>query len=57
MDKTKKILACVTAAHMLLSTVAMIIVSRKRKWGTPRVGITPIAERYRMRSEYLNTKI
>jgi hypothetical protein len=59
MDKTKKILACVTVAHMLLSMMAMSIVSRKRKWGRTRAGITygPIAERDRMRIEYLNTKI
>jgi hypothetical protein len=59
MDKRKQILACVAASHMLLSMIAMIIVSRKRKWGTTRAGITygPIAERDRMRIKYLNTKI
>jgi hypothetical protein len=59
MDKTKKILACVIATHMLLSMMAMVIVSRKRKWGTTRAGITygPIAEREMMWIEYLNTKI
>jgi hypothetical protein len=36
-----------------------VIMSRKRKWGTTRAGITygPIAERDRMRIEYLNRKI
>jgi hypothetical protein len=59
MGKTKQFLVCVIAAHMLLSMMAMVILSRKRKWSTIRVGITygPIAERDRMRIEYLNTKI
>jgi hypothetical protein len=59
MEKTNQILACVTAAHMLLSMMAMVIVSRKRKHGTTRASITygPIDERDRMRIEYLNKKI
>jgi hypothetical protein len=56
MEKTKQILACVSAAHMLLSMMAMVIVSRKRKHGTTREGITygPIDERDMMRMEYNN---
>jgi hypothetical protein len=59
MDKTKKILACVVAAHMLLSMMARVIASRKRKCDETRVGISygPIVERDRMRMEYLDTKI
>jgi hypothetical protein len=55
MDKTKKILACV----MLLSMMAMVIASRKRKHDETRVGISygPIVERDRMRMEYLDAKI
>jgi hypothetical protein len=58
-DKRKKILACVAAAQMLLSMMAMVIASRKRKREGTRVGISygPIDERDRMRMEYLNTKI
>jgi hypothetical protein len=58
MEKTKQILACVTATHMLLSMMAMTIVSRKRKHSTTRSDITygPIDERDRMRIEYLNKK-
>ena len=59
MDKMKKLLIYATAAHMLLSMMAMIIKSRKRKRGYTRVGITygPMEERDRIRLEYLNTKI
>jgi hypothetical protein len=59
MDKTKKILACVAASQMLLSMMAMVIASRKRKRDGARVGISygPIAERDRMRMCYLNTRI
>jgi hypothetical protein len=53
------VLQCLTASCMLLSVMAMVIVSGKRKWGTTSVGITygPIAESDRMRIEYLNIKI
>jgi hypothetical protein len=59
MEKTKQILACVSATNMLLSMMAMVIVSRKQKHGTTREGITygPIDERDMMRMEYLNKKI
>jgi hypothetical protein len=59
MDKTKKILSCVAATHMLLSMMAMFIASRKRKHDETRVGISywSIVERDRMRMEYLNAKI
>ena len=61
MDRRKKILACVAAAHMLLSMMAMAIVSRKRKRDETRIriGISygPIDERDRVRMEYLNGKI
>jgi hypothetical protein len=59
MDRTKKILACVAAAHMLLSMMAMVIASRKIKRNEIRVGISygPIVERDRMRMEYLDAKI
>jgi hypothetical protein len=50
MDKTKQILACVTVSHMLLSMIAMVIVSRKKKIGHKYYG--PIAKRDRMRIEY-----
>ncbi|XP_022680023.1 uncharacterized protein LOC101770908 [Setaria italica] len=40
MDKSTKIVTCVAAAYMLLSMMAMIIQSRKRKRCTRRVGIT-----------------
>jgi hypothetical protein len=55
MGKTKKILACV----LLLSMMAMVIASRKRKRDETRVGISygPIVERDRMRMEYLDAKI
>jgi hypothetical protein len=59
MDKTKKILACVAAAHMLLSMMAMVVASRKRKCDETRVGISygPIVQRDRMGMEYLDAKI
>jgi hypothetical protein len=59
MDRTKKILACVAAAHMLLSMMAMVIASRKIKRNEIRVGISygPIVERDRMRMEYLDAKV
>jgi hypothetical protein len=58
MDKTKKILTCVVATHML-SMMDMIIVSRKRKRDETRVSISyrPIVERDRIRMEYLDAKI
>jgi hypothetical protein len=59
MDRTKKILACVVATHMLLWMMAMVIASRKRKHDEIRVGISygPIVKRDRMRMEYLDAKI
>ena len=59
MDKKTKVIVCVAAAHKLLSMMAMIIHSRKRKRNARRTGITyaPMHERDRTRIEYLNTKI
>jgi len=59
MDKKTKAVICAAAAHMLLSMVAVIIQSRKRKRGERTAGITygPMEERDRMRIEYLNNKI
>ena len=59
MDKKTKTVICAAAAHMLLSMVAVIIQSRKRKRGERTAGITygPMEERDRMRIEYLNNKI
>ncbi|WVZ50451.1 hypothetical protein U9M48_001702 [Paspalum notatum var. saurae] len=59
MDKMAKLLTYVAAAHLLLSMMAMVIESRKRKRATPReiIRYGPIDERDRMRFEYLNTKI
>jgi hypothetical protein len=59
MDKATKLLIYGVAAHMLLSMMAMVIDSRKRKWYGRRVGITygPMEERDMMRLDYLNTKI
>lgn len=59
MDKKTKVIVCVAAAHKLLSMMAMIIHSRKRKRNARRTGITyaPMHERDRIRIEYLNTKI
>jgi hypothetical protein len=59
MDKMNQILVYVAAAHTLLSMMAMIIESRKRKRNAPIEKITyaPIDERDRMRIDYLNNKI
>jgi len=59
MDKKTKAVICAAVAHMLLSMVAVIIQSRKRKRGERTAGITygPMEERDRMRIEYLNNKI
>lgn len=59
MDKATKLLIYGASAHMLLSMMAMVIESRKRKRDSRRVGITygPMEERDRMRLDYLNTKI
>lgn len=59
MDKKTKVIVCVAAAHKLLSMMAMIIHSRKRKRNARRTVITyaPMHERDRIRIEYLNTKI
>src|SRR6266540_5801291 len=59
MEKRTKLLIYGAAAHILLSMMAMIIESRKRKRGARREGISygPIDERDRVRLEYLNKKI
>ncbi|KAL6842579.1 hypothetical protein ACP4OV_027423 [Aristida adscensionis] len=61
MERKKKILIYVAAAHMFLSMLAMVVESRKRKRKRTEtsVGISygPIDERDRMRIEYLNSKI
>ena len=59
MDKATKLLIYAAAAHMLLSMMAIVIESRKRKRGGNRVSITyrPMEERDRIRFDYLNTKI
>ena len=58
MEKRTKLLIYGAAAHILLSMMAMIIESRKRKRGARREGISygPIDEKDRMRLEYLNKK-
>lgn len=59
MDKRTKVVICAATAYMLLSMMAMIIKSSKRKRRARRIGITyaPMDERDRMRLEYLNNKI
>jgi len=60
MDKRKKLLTYMAAAHMLLSIMAMVIHhSKKRKIQAPRERIRygPIDERDRIRLEYLENKI
>ena len=60
MDKRKKLLTYMAAAHMLLSIMAMVIHhSKKRKRQAPRERIRygPIDERDRIRLEYLENKI
>ena len=59
MDKRTKLLVCIAATNLLLSMMAMIIRSRKRTRGSRREGIRygPMAERDRIRIEYLETKI
>jgi len=61
MDKRKKLLTYMTAAHMLLSIMAMVIhhSKKKRKRQAPRERIRygPIDERDRIRLEYLENKI
>src|SRR6187551_653119 len=59
MDKMTKILIFTAASHMLLSMLATIVQSRKRKRRVVREPITygPIAERDRTRIDYLNDKI
>ena len=58
MEKRTKLLIYGAAAHILLSMMAMIIESRKRKRGARREGISYglIDERDRLRLEYLNRK-
>jgi hypothetical protein len=59
MDKKQQILVYTAASHMLLSMMAMVIQSRKRKHSESIETITyaPIEGRDRMRIEYLNNKI
>jgi hypothetical protein len=59
MDKRTKIVTFAAAAYMLLSMMALIIQTRKRKRGATRIGITygPMEERDRIRLDYLNTRI
>ncbi|KAF2938254.1 hypothetical protein DAI22_03g104900 [Oryza sativa Japonica Group] len=59
MDKRTKVLIFAASANLLLSMMAMIIHSRKRKIVSRREGVKydPMVERDRMRIEYLNTKI
>ena len=59
MDKRTKIVTFAAAAYMLLSMMALIIQTRKRKRDARRIGITygPMEERDRIRLEYLNNKI
>jgi hypothetical protein len=59
MDKKTKVIVCVAAAHKLLSMMAMIIHSKKRKRNARRIGITyaPMHERDRIIIEYLNTDL
>ncbi|PVH38669.1 hypothetical protein PAHAL_5G321500 [Panicum hallii] len=59
MDKKQQVFIYIAAAYTLLSMMAMIIQSRKRKRREPVEPITyaPIEERDRMRIEYLNNKI
>ena len=59
MDKRTKIVTFAAAAYMLLSMMALIIQTRKRKHDARRIGITygPMEERDRIRLEYLNNKI
>jgi hypothetical protein len=59
MNKMNQMLVYVAAAHTLLSMMAMIIESRKRKRCAPIEKITyaPIDDRDRMRIDYLNNKI
>lgn len=59
MDKRTKLIIFSAGAYMVLSMMAMIIASRKRKRAARREGITygPIDGRDRMRLEYLENKI
>ncbi len=59
MDKRAKILTYVAAAQLLLTMMALVIQSKKRKRDAPRqiIRYGPIDERDRIRIEYLNTKI
>jgi hypothetical protein len=59
MDKKQQLFIYTAAAYMLLSMMAMIIQSRKRKRreSVEPIIYAPIEERDRMRIEYLNNKI
>jgi hypothetical protein len=61
MDEDDQLIVFIAAAHVLLSMMAMVIKSRKRKHHghTPvgQIRYAPIDERDRRRFEYLNDKI
>ncbi|KAG8047894.1 hypothetical protein GUJ93_ZPchr0008g13997 [Zizania palustris] len=59
MNKRTKILIYGAAVHMLVSMMAMVIMSRKRKKDAmrPHISYGPMDERDRIRLDYLNTKI
>ncbi|KAK3152499.1 hypothetical protein QOZ80_2BG0159820 [Eleusine coracana subsp. coracana] len=59
MDKQAKILIYVAAANLLLSMMAMLIRTRKRKKDEQkkRISYEPMDERDRIRFEYLDNKI
>jgi hypothetical protein len=59
MDKMNQILVYVAAAHTMLSMMAMVIESRKRKRNAHVENFTyaPIKKSDRMRIDYLNNKI
>jgi hypothetical protein len=58
MDKRTKILIYAAAAHMLLSMMAIVVRSRKRKSERRQcISYGPMEERDRMRIDYLNNRI
>jgi hypothetical protein len=58
MDKRTKILIYAAAAHMLLSMMAIVVRSRKRKSERRQcISYGSMEERDRMRTDYLNNKI
>ena len=56
MDKKQQILVYIAASHMLLSMMAMVIQSRKRKCceSVETITYAPIERRDRIKIEYLN---